>query len=463
MLGERYLFMHPSLDFTKLTNAEGVEIILLGFMLDPNLPDANNDGILSVLAKQSSFDPAEVAHFLYPMSGRFVLMIKKGKDTRVYNDPCGLKMVYFTQHQGAVYLGSQPYIFKLAFDLEPGPRFHQYNNSQYVKNYKEHCLVSGVSLFEEIHHLIPNHLLHLEGFKQERYFPCKELEEKSIDYVVKESSQLLQNSIIAAHKRFNLAFTMTAGTDSRLLFAATKPISKDLYYFTYLHHRLSANSRDIVIPQKLLGSLNLQHSVIKLKNKPDKKFQEIYKRNTPMDHTDDWGYMIGSAMNSFPQNKVSTHGGCDIYKCKFYPDGIKRKINRGEELTNLETIFVDWNELPFLKEAYHKWFSESKDQFDKYNYYVLDMAHWEILNGTWLAQAQTENDMVHDTFTPFNNRKLLDLMLSVDVKYRIKPQNLLFHEMIKFLWPEVLKYPINPAPSFYAKLKRKIKKISGFY
>ncbi len=75
--------------------------------------------------------------------------------------------------------------------------------------------------------------------------------------------------------------------------------------------------------------------------------------------------------------------------------------------------------------------------------------------------SQLEWDIVQETFTPYNCRLLMETMLGVNIKYRVIPSNIMYREIIKSLWEELLEIPINPNStklSSKEKLKSFIKK-----
>jgi mRNA deadenylase 3'-5' endonuclease subunit Ccr4 len=96
---------------------------------------------------------------------------------------------------------------------------------------------------------------------------------------------------------------------------------------------------------------------------------------------------------------------------------------------------------PFAIKAYDRWLSELGEM---YNVDILNMIHWEDVEGSWQAMSQLEWDPVHEIFEPFNCRTFLVNLLSVDEKYREGPDFQCHIEMIRKLWPELLKVPINP-------------------
>jgi hypothetical protein len=78
-----------------------------------------------------------------------------------------------------------------------------------------------------------------------------------------------------------------------------------------------------------------------------------------------------------------------------------------------------------------------------YNYDFFDMFEWEITMCQWHGYLLLENDMSFDTFILFNNREILRRMLSLPYEDRLGKK--LFIGVIKRLWPDLLKFPVNGA------------------
>ena len=93
-----------------------------------------------------------------------------------------------------------------------------------------------------------------------------------------------------------------------------------------------------------------------------------------------------------------------------------------------------------------------------YNIPLDNLFYWEQRCGNWAAMCQMEFDTAwNDIFTPFNCRNLLLDILSVDERYRKRPNHLLYRKIMKKLWPEVLKFPINPHTRYKYKNKTKLR------
>lgn len=444
------LYVHKDCALSVVNKGEN-KYILIGYAINPKEPNAENIDILKQLSEQSTLE--QIPEFLYGLTGRFVLIIKTIDRFILYNDACGLKTIYYTTKQNELYAASQPLLLELVISLKKGDSYQQYINSDYILKSREHWIPSGCSLFEDVYLLTPNHYFDSFLTKEVRYYPKKSLQKKAIEEAVTEFSSLLEKTMVAANNRFKLALTVTAGMDSRTVLAACKAIANDLYFYTLLYRDLQKDSNDVIIPSKILSSLGFSHNIIDCNKPTSENFKLIYESNTTIAHFYDWGTIANGMYNCFPQEFVAVKGNCaEIGRCYFYPTGRNVKITSSDYFINLE---FGWEKLPFIKEIISNWFEESGNL--NLGYDLLDLFYWEHRMGGWQAQSQLEWDIVQEVFTPFNNRELLDIILSVDSKYRSNPNYEFFIRSIQSLWKEVLVEPINPQSFNFKNIKCLIK------
>ena len=77
----------------------------------------------------------------------------------------------------------------------------------------------------------------------------------------------------------------------------------------------------------------------------------------------------------------------------------------------------------------------------------LTLLFWEQKLGNWGAIVNSESDIAIEELDPYVSHLLYELFLSVDEKYARydeKPCCVLFRKMIEQMWPELMKWPINP-------------------
>jgi hypothetical protein len=439
-----FLTVHPDLEITR-TVQDSKSITLLGFILDPDNEQYSNKDILDKLIRkireQENLD-SFIQH-TYAMGGRWVLIIDNGKELIMFHDPMGLRQVFFTcrDNKPGIWCASQPGILAEILNLEMDKNaVNEFINSNLYKTWNE-CIWPGDSTpFKEIKQLLPNHYLNLNIHTSHRYWPDGNMNKLSIEHVVSENSRMLKALIRSASNRFDLAFTITSGWDSRLLLAASRELSHKIYYFSLLR---KGSEQDVITPSRLLPKLGLKHHVISYPDNMDEEFKLIYKRNISESH-DFWGRMAQGLYNFYPMDRVCVKGNAsEIARVRFrVPDGVKVTSKILSEFSALTPLIQrEMRENPFVNQAWEKWLSGIHDLYD---IHLLDLFYWEHWGGNFAAMTQSEWDIIHEVFTPYNCRQLLINMLSVDEKYREHDDPILYKDLILKLWPEVLCEPVNP-------------------
>lgn len=450
--GNHFIYVHPDCLFEKSSGIHS--LYLVGYFLDPHNPQKSAKNILDSLSQEKNID--NFPKKLYGLVGRFVLIIKLENDFIFFNDTCGLKTLYYTKNENGIYAASQPLLLNEVLELKKKSTYNEYFNSAYVAKTIEHWLPSGFSLFENVYHLIPNHYLKASAYKQKRYYPSQKLKKKNYDELLTNFSDLLLQIILSAHKHLDLAFTLTAGWDSRVLLSCCKDISKEVFFYTLRYRNMDDKHMDIKVPLALSSSLNLNFEIIDCEEEATTDFLEIYQQNTDLAHINDWGKIAYGMLENYPQGKFSVKGNCsEIGRCFYYPTGKHKKNVTVEDLLYFEK---GWNKLSFIREEIEKWFASAKEAESRFKYDLYDLFYWEHRMGSWQAQSQLEWDIAQEAFSPFNSRELLDLLLSVDSAKRIADNPVFYQDVINILWKETLSEPINPL-----SLKKKAKKIIAFF
>jgi hypothetical protein len=293
--------------------------------------------------------------------------------------------------------------------------------------------------------------------QQQRYWPTEEHAINEYSPSLEKFSTLLQNILITGTKKYALALGVTAGFDSRIILSASKPVKENMLFYTLKYRDMTHKSRDIRVPAKLNKTMRFNHQVMDCQIPIDPEFAEIYQQNSDMAHLDDWGFIAYGISQNLPEGTIAIKGSCsETGRCYFYKSGKHPEIKSGAEMLEYNP---NWKGIPFIEERMTDWFNEVNNPQVNLGYPILDLFHWEVSTGSWQTQNQLEWDIVHDTFTPFNNRELLDTMLRIDPKYRSKPNNYqLYRDTINKLWPEVLSEPVNP-PSTKEWAKTAVKTI----
>ena len=437
------IYVHPDCQFEKSFGVN--DLYLIGYFFNPHKPKKSPKEILNSFSSIKDID--EFPKELYSLVGRFVLIIKTENDFIFFNDACGLKTFYYAKENNNIYAASQPLLINEVLPIKKTKAYKNYFNSDYVLKNIEHWLPSGVTFYENVYHLVPNHFIRASEFKQKRYYPFKGLKIGNYSETVVKFATLLKKIVSAANNNMDLAFTLTAGWDSRIILSSCKDIINEVSFYTLKYRKMDDHNKDIKIPMLLSKAHNLKYEILNCNESISKEFSDIYDANTDTPHKD-WGGIAFGMSKNYPQKKVAVKGGCsEIGRCFYFHDENKKNNLTENDFLHLE---YGWDQLNFIREGIRNWNETIKE--NHFNYNLYDLFYWEHRMGSWYAQSQLEWDIVQEVFTPFNSRELLDLMLSIDQSKRKKINPLLYIDAIKHLWKEVLSIPINPL-SFKGKIR----------
>jgi hypothetical protein len=451
----KYFYLTTHFDLNTIHIVEGNRSLsLLGFILDPHHPDADDSAILKQLLPELCSDahPKEFLHRLNVYGGRWILIANNGSRITLFNDALGQRQLYYTSPpvNGEVWCGAQPGIIASILNLEPSRVAMEFVEAQKKSGQQEYWFPNDTSAYNDIRLLLPNHYLNLVTAQPQRFWPSACLPKLSLRHAVKEGAEQLRGLMLSAGNRFPLAVLMTAGWDSRVVLAAAKNLKTQVSYFTCNLGNARTADADWSVPARLLPKLGKNHRVLDVAERMDPEFKEIYLQNVPMAH-ECMGPTAQALFSFLPSSEVRVSGsGSETVRQQFRP-------SRWDAVTAETLASFAWTKEKFAIEAFGKWLEGvPKDT----GFHILDLFYWEQKCGQWLAGGQVEWDLVGESFAPFNCRGLLSTLLSTDVAYRVGPHYELYRALLRELWPEVLTEPINPhkkprtdPPSVKAKVR----------
>ncbi len=437
------LTFHQDLPVTSICS-QNKSIHLLGYVIDSKNPSFDDKQIVkSIIEKSKTAD--DVFGNLADKCGRYVVIIKFGDEFRIFSDSCGLRPVFFYQdNDDKIWCASQPHLIAKALGLQMNEDIRRQLYSKPLFRGGEYWFPGTVTLFDGVLHLLPNHYLNVHSGKVIRYWPRTKLEPLSVSECIPTLSEILSNIIEGASYRFNLAFAISCGFDSRTLFSCSRKVANKIRYFSFSPIYPRNTFYDASIPARMAHDLGLRHDIIFLPSSIDKSFIDVFQKSV------------------FPARKkklLNAWAFYDHFKKENqdflvisgdFSDITKRSRVRFPKtpkfLINGSTLAA-MARMPSIKiatEEFSKWLSSVKS-LDKFNINILDLMHWEQRMANWGAQTLCEYDIIHESLCPFTCRSYIEYMLRVPFKYRTNPDYKLHHEIILANWPEVLNYDINPA------------------
>ena len=445
--GRYHLSAHKELELTHV-QFENKSLTLLGFMLDPDRPEDTNEQTLRRLIEATA-ECRDLFISTETLGGRWVLIAHDGIETMAMHDATGQRHLHFTHDpaSGSVMCASKPGIMAEQLGLAMDPSAVDFIRSRPTDDYEIYWMPGDTSLFAEIKALLPNHALFLSNGKSERYWTASPLETMDHATALTECLRLIRGQFECARRRYALAIPMTAGWDSRLVLALNREYARELYAFTLVYPNLPLQSRDVAVPARLLAKLGIRHHVIPYPTRIDEDFKMVFRRNNVAANT---AYCrdIQALHDHYPGDRVCVTGdAAEIVKCYY-----ERSRPESEPISAIELAeFSRLGTHSFVIRAFERWLEEVGDPPIN----LLDLFCWEQMAGRWQAKIRSEYDMVQESFSPLNNRRLLRIMLTINPQTRRAPDFRLFAEMIAALWPEVLSEPINP-PEFVSRKRRLI-------
>lgn len=442
------LSVHPDLDVTQY-HGQNYDFTLLGYLLDPLNPSHSNQQVLKTLDLKVG-DISSLLDQLYDKSGHYVLFVFNENFEIVLNDAGGLKQVlYYQDESGKPWLSSHSALIALKKNLPVSEAASRYMNSEKYKKKLEPWWPADCTPYEGVHHLQPNHYLDLKTLTPVRFWPYQKLKHYTLREGTRIMGDLLKGTCQAGQNRFKGALTLTGGYDTRVILAACRDFIDDMEVFSMLYRNLKEQDPDMVIAREIARAMKLNYHLIDCNVEIPTDFVEIYNRSTQGNKTD-WIKLVYGRYTGVSKERVVYKGNiAEAGRCDFWPDGIYPvDVNVGS-LVDASSLGDD----PLIRNCMREWMKGALCT-EKLGYKLLDTFAWEIESGGWQAMSHSIFGLANEEFSPFGNRKILDVMLGVHSRYRSWPEITLEQEIVKYLWPELANFPYYSSWSMHGhKLK----------
>lgn len=428
-ISDYYLYIHPGLEISVSQNST-MQIIILGVIFDWKNPGFSYQNICDSLLDSHSLD--SLLSNIDQYSGEFAVIAEFEHDLYIFNDAGGQLEIYYTSDFEC--FGSQVKI------IEEVSNSYDHSNVDAVEFYKSD-IFKKKKIFpafsthrENILHLRPNHVIEVKEKRVRRFFPLITVSRENVQCVAEKSAIMIKGYLKSATFKNELALAVTAGYDSRILFLASTDLN--CKYFVFQHPDMDDDHYDIAIPEKLVSNYKKKFLIIPDQNDIEPELNEEYKNSIDFPR-----YLINS-VHTFSEHLLINGNVSEIARNYF---GYHMNAT-AKDLCYLS----GYSDSKYVTKLYDSWLKDNKNRFKELGYNYLDMFYWEEKMGNWAAKSKTESRALgRKVFSPFNSRALLQLLLSVDRKYRDSHHNKLYDEIISYLCggkSEVIKLPINPTP-----------------
>lgn len=436
-----YLTIHPDLTFRQVKR-ENKSLTVLGYFIDPFQAEISDIDILNKILQDIN-SLTDIINSFERVSGRFIIIATINERAWLFNDAVGLRqVVYCKDKNDKIWCASQAETLAEHFGFLPDKEVLDYKNSpMFTSGREEFWFANNRTPYGEIKHLLPNHYLDITERKVVRFWPAinciKPLPlQNSIDL----SIPLIINSINTAFENFTLKTALSAGIDSRKTLAATKKLKDEMFYFT---QSANNNQMDVRVTARLLHKLGISHHILDLKSMSD-EFRKYYLSSATYARENKGDIAYTLYYHFGPDATILNSNLSEITQCNYWLP--KSKIN-GKGLAIITDLYH-----PLTISDFEEWLQDAQSACQATGLNILTLFHWEQRGGRWAAASFGEYDIAHDSFTPYNNRYLIQLLLGISEKYRRNRMRRVAINTIYCMWPEVLSEPVNPPDTFRESL-----------
>lgn len=385
-------------------------------------------------------------------TGVFTLIIIRKENVMVFGDCAGMQSAYYGIIDNNIYISSHSQLIGDICDL---------TMSQYVKKLISYkfwqmyglFLPGDISQFDEVYRLVPNTFLSIERstFKTQvkRFYPKENVDiadtEEKYNCVIKEIGKILYNNMNLISKKWNHpAISMTGGMDSKATLACANGLYDKFRYYSY--DSMYGDKPDAEAASLIAKSIGVNHDTYII-SENDNDFENLSEITKIMEHNlGDIGkvnsndvrkriyFMNTNKFDVEVKSWVSEVGRANYYK-KFGKKKMPKKLSP-RQMTSMYKFFSYNRKTAVETDEIFKEYIKKIDFYDIKNLDSSDMYLWEFRYGSWGGMVITsEHRVSYDITIPYNNRKLMELFLSLPLEKRISDAP--HYDLIKYMNPVI--------------------------
>lgn len=372
--------------------------------------------------------------------GRHAIIYGSATAPKVVNDATGMRAVFYAAEGGVISSHAVLVEWALGGEIERNPVPFQYG------------FPGNRTPYERTRLLMPNTYLDIAAVTIHRFWPTHALEERSVDDVARFSLDAAVNAMREISSDRTVKLGLTAGLDTRTVFAAILKAGTTVETYTY--GRSADTAMDRAFAPDLAARHGVSHGVV----------PTVPNTAALRAHLDEAHYkgmhrpVIGSLMEWFgdPDTVAVSANLLEIGR-SFYLGARRSKIPApvtAETMTFLHHRRMGGKMKEEIEAfGFEKYCAISDAAFQAYldetDYMSVvgilepfDHFYWEHRMPVWHGTALVERDFYGDAFIPMNSRAVFEAMLSVPQADRDAAN--VVRRMIELADPSLLELPINP-------------------
>ena len=413
-------------------STEITSMALVGHAYDPFTMVFQETEILCDLTKALSTGEDCFWDQLNNLTGVFTLLVLKDGELRVIGDAAGLQSTFYCVKNGRVYIASHTNIFSDLLSLCRDPYIERLAHYRFFK-LLGNSLPGDLTPFSEVKRLVPNHYVLIDKKKEiaVKRFYWPHLLKMSRSEIVEEVSQIMHaNMFLISQKWDRPAISMTGGCDSKTTLACTNGLYEKFSYFSYISSE--SEEVDAYAAKSICEALGLKHTIYQIPDDdnalPDVAcVREIINWNTGdirySNPNDVRKRICFSEVDDFD---VEVKSWASEIGRAYYSKRFNGRKDFGEhptprKCTSLYKFFLfDRKLVKDTDRVFAEYLNHYFEQSDDSPIEWQEQFFWEFRVPSWNGIVITgEHRYSFDITIPYNNRRILQLLLSAPIEDRI--------------------------------------------
>lgn len=426
------VFIHKDQDSFIFVNGD-TKFLLIGHAYNP-FNGVYDENVLLQQAADAFFESKEnLFSCISEWTGIHALYIFKSDEILSVQDCAGVKALYYGCVKGDVCYTSHPQMVADLFGLKMDAFVEKLAANRFY-NIGNRYLPGDYSPYSELKRIGANVYLRWKidfGFSVHRFYPTaphavNSTEEEYNTAISKAKDILHKNLELVTQKWPRAAISLSGGTDSKTTLACANGLYDKFTYFSF--QSKDTEVTDSLAAHEICEKIGVKHDIYPIPANND-EIEDYKELKAIIEHS--YGYVRGLA-----EHEVRKH--IFLYKSNLCDTEVKswsseivrvffeRKygINFPKRLSPRHfSIFQTRYFLsPMLLKKSDKIYKDFMKKFDiaepKFNFEHTDMYYWEVRMSSWGMMVSQSLDICHRATFPFNNRKLIELMLTLDREKR---------------------------------------------
>lgn len=402
---------------------------MIGHAFNPVRGIKDEQEILQVIAAQETRQ--DVYDCINELTGVFILLKFEEKGLRFLADPVGLQSVFYSYSETEkYYVSSHSNLIGDFLDLQMDSYITKLRHAKYFRLFGNQ-LPGNLTQFSEVKRYVPNHVVCIDAGITEMRFYCPHSLSLSKPEIESELIDLMSATMkLIAQKWVKPAISLTGGCDSKTTLACA--MNEQSKYLCFSYDSQKNEKPDADAARKICDALGLEHLLYSIPYSDDdipdiEIIRAVISRNCGsvipnnrndvrkrafLDKANDFDVEVKSWASEVGRSrytkryagrknfgdKPSPRACTTFYKFLFFNRVLVNKTDKVfEDYLNKFFDADKSNPIPWQDQFYWEW-------------------HWPSRDGVVLTGEQKYSN---DITVPYNNRKILELLLSMPEEDRI--------------------------------------------